>query len=67
MTTPILKSLIDEQIEELPADRMILAGLEEGVWPRLEPSGTANLISWATVGGSSRVDYVSIRPNWRYL
>lgn len=25
MTTPIVKSLIDEQIEELPADRMILA------------------------------------------
>jgi len=41
--------------------------LEEGVWPRLEPAGTANLISWATVGGSSRVDYVRIRPNWRYL
>ena len=25
MTAPILKSLIDEQVEELPADRMILA------------------------------------------
>ena len=41
--------------------------LEEGAWPRLEPAGTANLISWATVGGSSRVDYVRIQPSWRYL
>lgn len=29
MTTPIVKSLIDEQIEELPADRMILAFTHE--------------------------------------
>ena len=29
MTTPIHKSLIDEQIEELPADRMILAFTHE--------------------------------------
>ena len=41
--------------------------LEEGVWPRLLPAGSANLITWATVGAGSAVNSVTIRPNWRFL
>ena len=50
MTTPILKSLIDEQIKELPADRMILAFTHTkwlGALSLAHDAGIPNVHAWS--------------------
>jgi len=50
MTTPVVKSLVDEQIEELPADRMILAFTHPkwlGALSLAHDAGIPNVHAWS--------------------
>lgn len=49
MTSPIVKSLIDEQLEELPADRFILAFTHHtltGALSQAYDAGIENVHAW---------------------